>query len=100
MNKFIYRKTKKKRQQVDEKQQVEEALALFQSTLANMDMSLQYILPDRSYIQDDAMPDGIVYEDIMAELMKIFKLCYAGCRGQNSLGQSEDDKQNCKDQLR
>ena len=48
-----------------------------------MDMQKQVRVESEQYIYvtDGPFPDGIVYEDIMGELMKIFKLCYNASRG-------------------
>ena len=45
-------------------------------------------------------PDGLVYEDIMGELMNIFKACFPASRGKNNLGQNPRDIERAKNELK
>ena len=36
-----------------------------------------------TYVKGGPMPDGLIYEDIMADLMKVFKVAYQRSRGED-----------------
>ena len=61
-------------------------VTLFQMSLGVMNLPAQTRLPLGSYVKGGPMPNGIVYEDIMGVLMRLFRLSYLKSRGMTVQG--------------
>ena len=80
-------------------------LNLFQITLGSMDLTVEPREAKGTHVAGGPLPSGLVYEDIMEVLMRLFRLSYMKSRGLDQFAKPDSsltaaEIQHCKDLMK